>query len=283
MDNHNLNHFRPYDPENPQRTNVMDIDLSEEAMPPSSAATSWPWNQSMVAPATLNTGPMDQQQQVESDHTMFTDTRTGPFLRPAHNYNDLERSMFNPFPSGLSSPSNDVPPPPPAHTASSRPQTPSLGVAPLQTHPHVHPRGAKVAIPRTAGGDSGTYRRQRSARACEPCRNRKIKCDGNKPMCRQCVEQKITCTFLDVKRVREQKQLGTLGRKVERYEELLRELEPDVDITAAKRIRRALKVCLFAWPCVALFAEGCSLMMNRRRRIWEVRLRRWDRLMLLIW
>lgn len=63
-------------------------------------------------------------------------------------------------------------------------------------------------------------------------------------MCRQCVEQKITCMFLDVKRVREQKQLGTLGVKVEKYEELLRELEPDVDIMAAKKIRRALRVCL---------------------------------------
>lgn len=216
-----------------------------------------------------------------------------PYLMPGHNHNHLETSMFNPFPRGLSSPSNDVPPPPPAHTASSRPQPPPFGVAPLRPplHPHTHPRGAKVAIPRT-GGESATYRRHRSARACEPCRNRKIKCDGNKPMCRQCVEQKITCTFLDVKRVREQKQLGTLGRKVERYEELLRELEPDVDIAAAKRIRKALKVCFCFVPCVCFwrrgratgFADGCSLMMDRRkRRIREVRLRRWDRLMRLIW
>lgn len=78
-------------------------------------------------------------------------------------------------------------------------------------------------------------------------------------MCRQCVEQKITCTFLDVKRVREQKQLGTLGMKVEKYEELLRDLEPDVDIMAAKRIRRALKVCLplplyVGWM---VFGGGC--------------------------
>ncbi|BCR91818.1 uncharacterized protein ACHE_70661A [Aspergillus chevalieri] len=121
MDNHNHNHLRPYDPENPQRTNVMDIDLSEEAMPPSSAATSWPWDQSMVASASLSTGPMDQQQQIKSDHTMVD-----PYLMPGHNHNHLETSMFNPFPRGLSSPSNDVPPPPPAHTASSRPQTPTL-------------------------------------------------------------------------------------------------------------------------------------------------------------
>ncbi|OJJ83968.1 uncharacterized protein ASPGLDRAFT_126979 [Aspergillus glaucus CBS 516.65] len=163
---------------------------------------------------------------------------------PRNSYNRFETPTFHPFPSGLSFPSNDIPPPPPAHTISSRPQPPPFGVAPLDPHPNPHPKPARVAIPRKTGGDSGTYRRHRSARACEPCRNRKIKCDGNKPMCRQCVEQKITCTFLDVKRVREQKQLGTLGMKVEKYEELLRDLEPDVDIMAAKRIRRALKVCL---------------------------------------
>lgn len=242
--NHTHNHIRPYDPENPQRTHVMVIDLSEEAMPPSSAATSWPWDQSIVAPAPLNTGPMDQQQQIESDHTMATDPSTDPFLMPGNNYSRFETPIFHPFPSGPSSPSNDILPPPPAHTTSSRPQPPPFGAAPLDPHPHPYPKPAKVAIPRKTGSDSGTYRRHRSARACEPCRNRKIKCDGNKPMCRQCVEQKITCTFLDVKRVREQKQLGTLGMKVEKYEELLRELEPDVDIMAAKRIRRALKVCL---------------------------------------
>lgn len=242
--NYTHNHTKSYDPENPQRTNVMDIDLSEEAMPPSSAATSWPWGQSIVAPASLNTGPVDQEQQIESDHTLATDPSIDPFLMPGNSYNRFETPIFHPFTSSPSSPSNDVAPPPPAHTASPRPQPPPFGLAPLHPHSHHHSRPAKVAIPRKTGNDSSTYRRHRSARACEPCRSRKIKCDGNKPMCRQCVEQKIICTFLDVKRVREQKQLGKLGMKVERYEELLRELEPDVDVTAAKRIRRALKVCL---------------------------------------
>lgn len=246
------NHLKPYDPEHPERSNVMDIDLSEEAMPPTSAAASWPWAQSLVAPVSLDSGPMDQQQ-IVSNTGISTDPGTNPFPMPGHNYNRLETPIFHPFATGpgsgpgttSSSPSKDLPPPPPpAHTAPPHPhshaQPPPFGVTPLHPHPS---RPAKVAIPRSASNGSHKYRRHRSARACEPCRNRKIKCDGNKPVCRQCVEQKITCTFLDVKRVREQKQLGVLARKVERYEEVLRELEPDVDIAAAKRIRKALKVC----------------------------------------
>ncbi|RAL04313.1 uncharacterized protein BO80DRAFT_422159, partial [Aspergillus ibericus CBS 121593] len=98
---------------------------------------------------------------------------------------------------------------------------------------------AKVAIPRTTSASSQSQRR-RSARACEPCRQRKIKCDGNKPICRQCIDHNVSCFFVDVKRVRDQKQLGFLGKKVERYEQLLQDLEKEVDDPAARRIRRAL-------------------------------------------
>ena len=100
---------------------------------------------------------------------------------------------------------------------------------------------AKVAIPRTTSASSQSQRR-RSARACEPCRQRKIKCDGNKPVCRQCIDHNVSCFFVDVKRVRDQKQLGFLGKKVEQYEQLLQDLEKEVDDNAARRIRRALKV-----------------------------------------
>ncbi|PWY78107.1 fungal-specific transcription factor [Aspergillus sclerotioniger CBS 115572] len=99
---------------------------------------------------------------------------------------------------------------------------------------------AKVAIPRTTSASSQSQRR-RSARACEPCRQRKIKCDGNKPVCRQCIDHNVSCFFVDVKRVRDQKQLGFLGKKVEYYEQLLQDLEREVDENAARRIRRALK------------------------------------------
>jgi hypothetical protein len=102
------------------------------------------------------------------------------------------------------------------------------------------PGVAKVAIPRAAPYSIHSQRR-RSARACEPCRQRKIKCDGNKPVCRQCHEHNVTCSYLDVKRVRDQKQLEILSRRVKEYESLLRDLETEVDANAARRIRRTLK------------------------------------------
>ncbi|PLB49635.1 fungal-specific transcription factor [Aspergillus steynii IBT 23096] len=98
----------------------------------------------------------------------------------------------------------------------------------------------KVAIPRSRSLSSQSERR-RSARACEPCRQRKIKCDGNKPSCRQCVEHDVRCTYMDVKRVRDQKLLGALAKKVDRYEKLLEDLEGQVDAPMARRIRKALK------------------------------------------
>ncbi|KAF9886445.1 hypothetical protein FE257_011477 [Aspergillus nanangensis] len=98
----------------------------------------------------------------------------------------------------------------------------------------------KVAIPR-ATSISHHSQRRRSARACEPCRQRKIKCDGNKPACRQCVEQNVHCSYVDVKRVRDQKQLSVLAKKVHRYEKLLSDLEHDAEGSMARRVRRALK------------------------------------------
>lgn len=103
----------------------------------------------------------------------------------------------------------------------------------------------KVAIPRLAPTDV-SHGRRRSARACEPCRQRKIKCDGLRPSCSQCVYHNHQCSYEDVKRVRDQKRLGSLAKRVEAYESLLRDLEGEVDIETAQKIRRTIKVCLEA-------------------------------------
>lgn len=103
------------------------------------------------------------------------------------------------------------------------------------------PANPKLPIPRLNAGTSVRGRR-RSARACEPCRQRKIKCDGNRPTCGQCVYHKNRCGYEDVKRVRDQKMLGYLTQRVERYESLLRGLEGEVNAPTARRIRKALKV-----------------------------------------
>ncbi|RAH77685.1 hypothetical protein BO86DRAFT_412874 [Aspergillus japonicus CBS 114.51] len=99
----------------------------------------------------------------------------------------------------------------------------------------------KVAIPRTTSFNNQTQRR-RSTRACEPCRLRKIKCEGDKPICQQCAEHSVTCTYVEVKRVRDQKKLCSLTSKVGIYEQLLQEVEPTTDEDTARRIRRALRL-----------------------------------------
>ena len=102
----------------------------------------------------------------------------------------------------------------------------------------------KVAIPRLAAPT--TYRgRRRSAQACKPCRQRKIKCDGVRPTCGQCAYHNNRCVYEDVKRVRDQKMLELLSKRAERYESLLRDLAGDVDAPTARRIRKALKVSSF--------------------------------------
>ncbi|KAJ5707918.1 hypothetical protein N7488_007719 [Penicillium malachiteum] len=102
----------------------------------------------------------------------------------------------------------------------------------------------KVAIPRIAGV-SHVQSRKRSARACEPCRHRKIKCDGIKPTCGQCAYHKSRCTYEDIKRIRDAKQIKSLASDVNRYEKLLRSIEGELDPPTSRKIRRALKSLMY--------------------------------------
>ncbi|KAL7649398.1 transcription factor [Aspergillus niger] len=97
----------------------------------------------------------------------------------------------------------------------------------------------KVAIPRIMC-DSSKSQVRRCRKACGPCRQRKTKCDGNKPVCRPCVDHNVSCFYTDVKRVRDRKQLSVLQRKIEQYEQLLHDLE-EVDGNVARRVRTALR------------------------------------------
>lgn len=111
---------------------------------------------------------------------------------------------------------------------------------PIDNIPPV-PANAKVAIPRLSA-PSSTRGRRRSTRACEPCRQRKIKCDGARPACGPCAYHNNRCTYEDVKRIRDQKMLELLSQRVEGYENLLRGLESEVDETTGWKIRKALRV-----------------------------------------
>ena len=53
---------------------------------------------------------------------------------------------------------------------------------------------SKVAIPRQPTGYTPRYNR-RVPRACESCRQRKTKCSGDTPICRQCRELRVVCQY----------------------------------------------------------------------------------------
>lgn len=223
MDNYGYNGYDYYDGENPppsqgQGQGHGDDDDAAMHIDFDPGMHTWPWMPEQT-----------QGHQVEYGNT--------PFLIPGYGY--LDEGVLH-----QSQPQSPQPPPPaavpgPGPGLAAEAPAPAPAALPTRPGPTTTP---KVAIPRSTSRESASYRRRRSARACEPCRQRKIKCDGDKPVCRQCVENQISCAYLDIKRVREQKQLGVLGRRVEVYEALLREIEPEVEAGAARKIKRVLKV-----------------------------------------
>ena len=68
----------------------------------------------------------------------------------------------------------------------------------------------KVAIPRlrrnsedqSLSKGSAAMDKNRVAHACEPCRQRKTKCSGERPACQHCEDFKLRCVYADGKRDR---------------------------------------------------------------------------------
>ena len=109
------------------------------------------------------------------------------------------------------------------------------------------PKAAKIAIPRlkrtteaSTDGDIRVGGRHRVNHACEPCRHRKTKCSGERPVCRHCQDFKIQCYYADGKRDRVKKQFGSMAEKVADYENLLKELLTRVGREDAELIRATL-------------------------------------------
>ncbi|PWY90946.1 hypothetical protein BO70DRAFT_283616 [Aspergillus heteromorphus CBS 117.55] len=81
----------------------------------------------------------------------------------------------------------------------------------------------KIAIPRLAPSAVKTDQ-QRTARACVACRTRKTKCDGHRPVCRQCHRLNFTCSYAGSKRERQQLELESARTRIASYESLLRDV-----------------------------------------------------------
>ncbi|PYI05933.1 C6 transcription factor [Aspergillus sclerotiicarbonarius CBS 121057] len=97
----------------------------------------------------------------------------------------------------------------------------------------------KVAIPRQRSTAAPRYSR-RVPLACESCRQRKTKCSGDTPVCRQCKELRFTCHYPISWREKTKGELDKLAVKVTDYENILRDLGTLVDGRAAERIKAVL-------------------------------------------
>lgn len=116
----------------------------------------------------------------------------------------------------------------------------------------------QIAIPRGSNFDHFPSRR-RVSRACDPCRDQKTKCTGQRPSCQRCRECDITCIYSDNKRERDVKfsyiarelldawladalprQSADLKSRIQMYENLLLNLHPHLDPQLALQVKDAL-------------------------------------------
>lgn len=111
------------------------------------------------------------------------------------------------------------------------------------------PLAPKLPIPRS--GSTPTSR-QRTPRACELCRERKTKCDGAKPICKQCRLLKTACTYSGSKRERQQLAIECARAKVKVYESVLRQIYEESLENGRTSIEEIFHVSLSTCPYRAL-------------------------------
>ncbi|KAJ5746474.1 hypothetical protein N7520_011656 [Penicillium odoratum] len=99
---------------------------------------------------------------------------------------------------------------------------------------NIHGRSStKVAIPRQSTGYTPRYNR-RVPRACESCRQRKTKCSGDTPVCRQCRELRVSCQYPVGWRDKMKQELDRLSAEVQEYENFLEELRSSAESRTAE-------------------------------------------------
>ncbi|PGH30796.1 hypothetical protein GX50_06424 [[Emmonsia] crescens] len=126
---------------------------------------------------------------------------------------------------------------------------PNIFVEPTETANHVISSpirvDSKIAIPRLQrlgqNQPSPTSERQRVSHACDPCRKRKSKCDGLRPVCSRCRDQEVTCVYLDGKREKLKRYTKNNAAKVAAYEKLLCGILPHQKPEIQHTIRNALQ------------------------------------------
>jgi hypothetical protein len=98
---------------------------------------------------------------------------------------------------------------------------------------------SRVPIPRTAV-PSGQQHISRARKACQPCRERKRKCSGDQPICRQCEEEGVDCVYRESKRQQTEKELRCLANQLQISHALLRDILPELGPDSARRVEAVL-------------------------------------------
>jgi len=91
------------------------------------------------------------------------------------------------------------------------------------------PRQNSMLIERSSNLPYENLEGARTKHACEPCRERKTKCDGERPTCRRCLSRGSTCLYgyeQGWKRRKTQKDLSSTLIKLGKYEALLSVILP---------------------------------------------------------
>jgi len=136
------------------------------------------------------------------------------------------QSLHAPLGAGLTSPNYGSTPSPSAglmelpqlKSSSSAFQGTKMPISQLRRTGHVE------------GSTAGGSRRQRSKQACESCRLKKTKCDGERPTCGNCVETEGDCHYADGKRDTEKKYVidESGGNEVETDDEIRKAIQRNV-------------------------------------------------------
>lgn len=99
----------------------------------------------------------------------------------------------------------------------------------------------KVPIPRVTPALQPPARR-RVERACEECRERKIRCGGQKPACKQCADFGVDCVYTSSRREKQEFREKQLESENDHLKSLLGKLAGNVG-SIADEINQTLGVC----------------------------------------
>ncbi|KAF7185395.1 hypothetical protein HII31_13242 [Pseudocercospora fuligena] len=134
-------------------------------------------------------------------------------------------------------------PPPPAYNGPTTMKYPAVPITP------------SLVVPR--------QKAKRTATACEECRKRKQKCDGETP-CQSCKEQKLDCKYREVSPTKKDNSLEKLNSLVENCQKEMVALNSRLDTmgTTLRQIEKRLSRCFQCGSGVELETGDCHSCNN---------------------